>query len=106
MDAMIINSKGFGGNNASASILAPHIVKSMLTRKYGEKALAEYSERNASVAAQTEQNDQEITLGLRQPIYLFDNNVLDGNDLEMTDQSIAVKGYQYKVSLDLPNPYE
>ena len=106
MDAMIINSKGFGGNNASASILAPHIVKSMLARKYGEQALAEYSERNASVAAQTEQNDQEITLGLRQPIYLFDNNVLDGNDLEMTDQSIAVKGYQYKVSLDLPNPYE
>lgn len=106
MDAMIINSKGFGGNNASASILAPHVVKSMLTRKYGDAAMADYHERNAAVSAKAEQNDQDITAGKLMPIYLFDNGVLDGDDLVLTDQSIGVKGYSHKVDLNIANPYE
>lgn len=106
MDAMIINSKGFGGNNASASILAPHVVKGMLTRKYGAAAMAQYAERNVAVAAKAEQNDRDIIEGKLNPIYLFDNGVLDGGDLELTDKSIGVKGYQHKVSLEIANPYE
>ena len=35
MDAVVINSKGFGGNNASASILAPHVVEKMLRKRHG-----------------------------------------------------------------------
>jgi acetoacetyl-[acyl-carrier protein] synthase len=78
----------------------------MLARKYDADTMAEYAAKNELVAAQTEQNDREITHGQRKPIYLFDNGVLDGADLEMTDKSIGVKGYQYQVSLDIANPYE
>lgn len=106
MDAMIINSKGFGGNNASASILAPHVVKAMLTRKYGEAAMADYVERNAPVEAKAAQNDSDITSGKLAPIYLFDNGVLDGGDLELSDRAIGVKGYSHSIDLTLANPYE
>src|SRR5690606_12915003 len=33
MDAVLLNSKGFGGNNATASILAPHVAMRMLNKK-------------------------------------------------------------------------
>ncbi|NRB42646.1 MAG: beta-ketoacyl synthase, partial [Pseudomonadales bacterium] len=37
MDVGIINAKGFGGNNATATLLAPHIVEKMLAKKHGAK---------------------------------------------------------------------
>ena len=32
MDAVFINSKGFGGNNATAAVMAPHVVRNMLRK--------------------------------------------------------------------------
>lgn len=106
IDAMVVNSKGFGGNNASASVLAPHVVKAMLTRKHGSAVMAKYAAANESVAAATEKYDADAIAGKTAPTYLFDHNVLDGDDLVMNDRSISVKGYQHPVNLDLANPYE
>jgi acetoacetyl-[acyl-carrier protein] synthase len=49
MDAAIINSKGFGGNNASASIIAPHVVNTMLAKRHGKQALSEHRKRNEKI---------------------------------------------------------
>ena len=46
MLAAIINSKGFGGNNASALILSPQQTMKMLETKYGADAIADYWQRN------------------------------------------------------------
>ncbi len=106
MDAMVVNSKGFGGNNASASVIGPHVVKAMLQRKHGAAAMTNYQHKNAPVAAASEQYDQDAIAGKTKPIYLFDHNVLDGEDLDMNDKSIGVKGYEHRINLDLVNPYE
>jgi len=79
MDAVIINSKGFGGNNASASMLAPHIVEKMLTRRHGEKAISKYKSRNESVAQASLEYDTSTQEGENRTIYKFDHNVL-GSD--------------------------
>ena len=41
MDIAFINSKGFGGNNATAPVFSPKVCLNMLTKRYGEAKMAE-----------------------------------------------------------------
>ncbi|MCG8415774.1 MAG: beta-ketoacyl synthase, partial [Pseudomonadales bacterium] len=88
IDAVLINSKGFGGNNASASVLAPHVTQRMLTKRHGAKVMQQYQERNAKVQEQTADYINATNRGDNRTIYKFDHNVLDASALEMSDHSI------------------
>lgn len=105
MDATIINSKGFGGNNASASILAPHIVTEMLSKRHGSKAMTAYASRNEEVKAKAELSETLAMNGVNQIIYKFDNNVLAGENLTDGEQELTVAGINTPVSLAVANPY-
>ena len=59
----IINSKGFGGNNASALILSPQQTIKMLQNKYGDEVLKNYWLRNKEVVAASAAYDQQAALG-------------------------------------------
>src|SRR5690606_9384231 len=52
IDSAILNAKGFGGNNASAPVFAPHIALKMLGKRHGEKAMNAWRERNEAVREQ------------------------------------------------------
>ncbi|WP_207062596.1 beta-ketoacyl synthase [Motiliproteus sp. SC1-56] len=106
MDAVLLNSKGFGGNNASAAVLAPHVTQAMLTRKHGQKAMDGYRERLAEVQQTALEYDQEASLGLNRPTYLFGHQVLEGEDLQISDREIRVPGYQKPISLEMENPFK
>lgn len=105
MDAVLINSKGFGGNNASASILAPHVTLRMLEKKHGRSAMTAYAQRNENVQEQSHAYDEAATGGEVGPIYRFDHNVLDGDALELSQSKLQVKGSQRSIDLNVPNPY-
>jgi len=105
MDAVLINSKGFGGNNATASILAPHIARRMLEKKHGKPAMQKHSELNELVAARTRAYDVAATAGLTQAIYRFDDTVLDGDSVSMSQQHIDFKGNSRPIDLNIVNPY-
>ncbi len=105
MDAVIINSKGFGGNNASASMLAPHIVEKMLTKRHGEKAISKYKSRNESVAQASLEYDTSTQEGENRTIYKFDHNVLGSESIDLADGKLAVTGLAPQISLELENPY-
>lgn len=105
-DAVLINSKGFGGNNASASILAPHVTQKMLSKRHGSQAMQQYLERNARVQENTADYIAATNRGDNRTIYKFDHNVLDASALEMHDKSIGITGITKPVSLDLTNPYK
>lgn len=105
MDAVLINSKGFGGNNATASLLAPHIAERMLTRRHGRKAINQYMEKREKTAAQAAAYDTSMTRGQVAPVYRYDFNVLDSDALHLTGERLAVAGRPLPVNLDLPNSY-
>lgn len=105
MDSVILNSKGFGGNNASAPVLAPHIVKNMLAKRYSSEQLAAYAVKLEATRAEASAYDQAALLGETRPIYHYDYNVLQGEDLNITDQEITLPGYSKTVSLACENPY-
>lgn len=105
MDSVILNSKGFGGNNASAPILAPHIVERMLTKKHGVQAMTAWATRKESTVENAAHYDDLATKGLAKPIYLYDNNVLEGYDLKISSTQIDLPGYKNPVSLDIKHPF-
>jgi acetoacetyl-[acyl-carrier protein] synthase len=106
MDAVIINSKGFGGNNASASVLAPHVVEKMLTKRHGEKAISKYKSLNETVAQNSQEYDASAMAGENRTIYKFDHNVLGSESIELGNGNLSVAGLTREISLELENPYE
>jgi len=106
MDVAILNAKGFGGNNASAPVLGPHVVKQMLEKKYGSKAYQQYQELNTSVAEAANTYDDQASKGATQPIYKFDYNVLGGDDLSYKPDQIVVPGYDQAINLKIDSPYK
>ena len=105
IDSSILNSKGFGGNNASATVIAPHIVEKMLSKKYGSEAMTAYKTRNESVLEQAAAYDESALKGEAPPIYKFDHNVLGGDDIDFSTSKISVPGYALDIDLEVESPY-
>lgn len=105
IDAAIINSKGFGGNNASASILAPHRVRAMLETKHGVGIMAAYERSNEEVRERANAYNDACLMGKSLPIYSFGEDVKQDEDVSLTKAEIRVNGYKNAISLDLKNPY-
>lgn len=106
IDATFINAKGFGGNNSTAAILAPHVTTRMLEKKHGKDALVKHARLNESVKEKTRQYDLDTIAGKTAPIYHFGKNVVEGYDLEFNDTRINIPGYDQPIRLDVPNPYD
>lgn len=105
MDMAIINSKGFGGNNASATILSPHVVEKMLTKKHGAAAVKAAKLRNEVVAACAQAYHQASIKGEEKPIYLFDNDVIDSEQIKMEKNKITIPGFDTPIALSSEPAY-
>lgn len=106
MDAALLNSKGFGGNNASAVLLAPHIAEQMLLKKHGKDAFNNYLDKREPVRQAAAEYDQLATQGKVNPTYLFGHNVLEGDDLKISSKEIKIPGYEQPIEFDTPNPFD
>lgn len=105
MDAAILNAKGFGGNNATASILAPHVARRMLVRRHGRRALTAHAERNARVAEASAGYDAQTCREEVPPIYRFDHHVKSEEALSFSRESLTIDGYPEPINLALDNKY-
>lgn len=105
MDAVILNSKGFGGNNASAPVLAPHIATQMLQNKYGKRVITDWQHKRQQRIAAAHMYDLDSIRGVSRPIYRYDYQVLEGSDLNITAQAIHLPGYAQPISLQQDNPF-
>ena len=106
MPGAIINSKGFGGNNASGLFLSPQHTRAMLAKRWGKAAFAAYEKRNEAVRRSRREYDEAMLRTTMAPIYRFGEGVLAGEDLSISTAAIHLPGFGLPVRLDLPNPYE
>lgn len=106
MDSVFLNSKGFGGNNASAAVIAPHIVKSMLQKRYNKSEWQAYETKLEITRQVANAYDQSAIRGEAKPLYLYDHNVLQGEDLHISDKEITLPGYDNPINLDVENPFD
>ena len=99
MDSMrgaFVNSKGFGGNNATGFFMSPQQTEQMLEKRYGTKALTAAKRRQESIEQKAQTYNDAADDGDIAPIYQFGEGVLDGSDLKITDQEITVPGFAQK----------
>ena len=97
--ATIINSKGFGGNNASALVLSPQQTLAMLRQKHGHTAMGEWQNKNESVAQNSRDKDEKAMNGNEAIIYNFGNDLLDYEDLLLSKESIQIKGQKQAIKM-------
>ncbi len=105
IDSAILNAKGFGGNNASAPVLSPHVVQRMLGKRHGAKAMSAWHERNHAVRERSAQYDAAACSGDLKTIYKFDHNVLSASELGLSKSAIAIPGFGQPIDLEFVSPF-
>ncbi|WP_457788646.1 beta-ketoacyl synthase [Pseudomonas sp. PL-6] len=93
MDVAFINSKGFGGNNASALVLAPHVVERMLCKRHGQAAFDAYLARREATRTAARAYDSQALLGQLDIIYNFGNDMIDDQAISITTEEVKVPGF-------------
>jgi acetoacetyl-[acyl-carrier protein] synthase len=102
----LINSKGFGGNNATAVLISPNETINLLQKRYGAAEILEWQKRSEATVAQAQEYNQAALKGTTRPTYRYDYAVLAGEDLEISHSGIKVPGRSLPVSFDVTNAYE
>ena len=100
----IVNSKGFGGNNASATMLSPAVTRKMMQARYSIEDWAAWERANEDVRERQQAYDDDMISGRRDPVYKFDHGVLLDGDVEVGPRKMLVGGNV--VDLDLRSPFE
>lgn len=100
-----LNSKGFGGNNATGVVASPRLVSAMLRKRYGATRYAEYLATNEPVAANSMAYDSQCLSANMEPIYKFGVGMIEDTDVRIDDKKISIAGFEKSVSLELDNPF-
>ncbi len=93
LDVCFINSKGFGGNNASGVILAPHVAERMLKKRHGEAAFAAYVARREHTRANALAYDQRALNGQLDIIYNFGQDMIEDQAIEISAEQMRIPGF-------------
>jgi len=104
-DVAFLNSKGFGGNNATATVLSMRVARDMLEKRYGRQRLADYEHRLETVRAAAQAYDDECMRGPMKPIYRFGEAMIEENEITISGNELRLPGYDQAVDLRLPNRY-
>lgn len=105
-DVIFLNSKGFGGNNATAGVIAPQVVEKMLARRYGAEQMETYLRRREDVRARAAAYDAAALKGDFQTIYHFGEGLIDESQIAIDDASVSLPGYEQAIDLTFINRYD
>jgi len=92
-DVCFINSKGFGGNNATGVVLSPDATKKMLHKRHGSAAFNTWQKRLETTREQAAAYDKRALGGQFDIIYNFGQDLIDEQAIELTEQGIKIPGY-------------
>jgi acetoacetyl-[acyl-carrier protein] synthase len=106
MDVAFINSKGFGGNNATATLLSPDVTISMMEKRYSAEEIASYKEKLVSVEAKQKVYQEKADNAQFELIYKFGIGVLGDDDIEINSDKISMTGFTNTIELPTENPFD
>lgn len=106
LDVVLLNSKGFGGNNATATVIAPHVVERLLAARHGARAMRNWRQRVEGTRERSAAYDRAASGGSAHVIYRFDHDVRGDEQVQVTAEAVRVDGVALPVSLDLANPFD
>ena len=105
MDVAFINSKGFGGNNATATVFSPNFTNKLLSKRYSEAQLNSYQAKLEQTKLAQADYQQAADNGQYELIYRFGNGMIDENELVLSQDSLSLPGFDKAVLLSTNNQY-
>ena len=106
MQAVILNAKGFGGNNATGLILSPAQTLTMLEAKYGAAVVSAYQNKNIAVQQRASDKDSNACGGDETIRYEFGNAVIDESGVAISAHEVRLQGFSNAIQLAQQNPYQ
>ncbi|NNG42956.1 beta-ketoacyl synthase [Pseudoalteromonas sp. NEC-BIFX-2020_002] len=106
MDIAFINSKGFGGNNATATVLSPKVTINMLAKRHGSAVMNKYAQSNKVVKAAQADYQQQADLGQYALIYRFGDGMIEENDIVISNTQMNIPGFEKAIKFSKTNPYQ
>jgi acetoacetyl-[acyl-carrier protein] synthase len=106
MDVAFLNSKGFGGNNATACVLSPQMTQKMLGKRYGNKIISNYKAKLEQTQEQAQQYHQNFLSGNYQVIYKYSQGMLDDKDISLSSSHLSLPDYGHAIDLTKENLYK
>jgi acetoacetyl-[acyl-carrier protein] synthase len=100
-----INSKGFGGNNATGVVYSPKLTHQWLRKRYGNAVFAEYQQRNRQVRRQANAYDQAASQGELNVIYLFGKQGINEEDIKIDMNGITIPGFEKPITYATDKEY-
>ena len=99
----LINAKGFGGNNATATLLSPHQTRDLLAARHGAAAITQWQRAGETVQRAREEREARVLADADRPRYRFDHGVLGDGDVTLDGEMIHIGGQA--VDLRPVNPF-
>ena len=91
-DASFLNAKGFGGNNATATVVSPGLVSRWLEQRHGGSAVTSWRHRNESTIEATAEWDRALNEGTAKMVYRFDHEVRSEEHVRIENGQICIEG--------------
>ena len=101
-----LNSKGFGGNNATACIISPEQTKKMLLKRHGKEQMQVHASRCEATQQRAAQYQQSALQGDFHVHYHFGQNMIDDEQLLIDKAHIKVPGFGQSIDLTNENLYK
>lgn len=95
-----LNSKGFGGNNATATVVAPSMTKEWLQKRHGNRLWQGYEQRLSDVKQKAALYDVAAMQGDLKAIYSFGDSLIDETQLQWRDGLLHVPGFEHGITLE------
>jgi acetoacetyl-[acyl-carrier protein] synthase len=99
----LVNAKGFGGNNATATLLSPLQTGDMLRARHGRGAITDWQQRAEDVEAARLERESRVLADGEKPRYRFDYGVLGDDAVTLSAEAVQV-GMQ-RVLLPRESPF-
>lgn len=91
-EVAFLNSKGFGGNNATGTVVSPGVALRWLEQRHGATAVAAWRERNAAVVEKSAAWDLALTEGTAELVYRFDYGVRSDEHVRVEHDRLCIEG--------------
>ena len=106
MDIAFINSKGFGGNNATATVFSPKVSLAMMAKRYNAETMATYQQKLVAVEQAQQVYRDNANKGQFDLIYKFGEGLINEANIELTSDSLTFAEFKNSIALPNKNPFE
>jgi len=101
-DYSLVNSKGFGGNNATAVVLSPSATQELLTAHHGSARMRQWQSQTDTVQGERQVIESRRLANDWAPTYVFNDGVLSPDDVEITKHRLTLGGEIIELDTAMP----